>query len=213
MAAQVVRALTHRADFYGRLSRAQLHDVQERERESAAELPAVLQKAGKASKLAVFDMDELLLRSRVLLDLGRKAGRLTQTLHCLDQAAVRPEQRLRKIAACLAGLSQKDFVEAARAIPLDDLAARRVVSLRKQGYCVGIVSDFFDVIAETVRRRVFADFSVGNRLRFQEGRALGEVAIAPAFVHGQGDASKWNLLRHVEEHLQLPSPKVLAIGA
>jgi len=68
-----------------------------------------------------------------------------------------------------------------------------------------------------MRRRVFADFSVSNLLRFHEGKAIGEISIAPAFLHGEDcsekDASKWNLLRHVEERFQLPPPRVLAMDA
>lgn len=213
MASQVVSALMHRAEVYGRLNPAQLQNVQEARRHSEAAFSVVMTKLGKAAKLALFDVDELLLRSRILLDLGRKAGRLDQILHCLEAPVEHTAHRARKIASCLAGLSRKDIIDATRAMPLEDAAAQRVVALRKQGYCVGIVSDLFDVIAETLRRRVFADFSVGNQLQFQEGKAVGEVAIAPAFLHGESHASKWNLLRHVEERLQLPAPRVLAIGA
>jgi phosphoserine phosphatase len=67
-----------------------------------------------------------------------------------------------------------------------------------------------------VRRRVFADFSVANLLRFQDGVATGLLSTSPIFQHRAGcrehEVCKWNVLLHLEEKLAIRSSQVLAVG-
>jgi len=78
------------------------------------------------------------------------------------------------------------------------------------------VSDSFRIITEIVRRRVFADFSIANLLRFRDGKATGQVSVAPLFLHEEGcprhEICKWNVLLHLEEKLGIPAARILAVG-
>jgi phosphoserine phosphatase len=76
-----------------------------------------------------------------------------------------------------------------------------VVNLRKDGYRVGIVSEGLDLIAEIIRRRVFADFSVGHHLYFHGGRATGAITEAPQ-----------PLLIHLADHLAIRPEHIVTVG-
>ncbi len=56
---------------------------------------------------------------------------------------------------------------------------KTIIALRKLGYRVGIVTDSYTVAAEVIRRRVFADFCIGKRIDFRDGRTTGEVTPSP----------------------------------
>jgi len=216
MAKQVVRALLHRAERHGRLSIGQVHEVEEVERQANAEFTRVAGRMGGVERLALFDMDGTLLRDRSVLELARRTGRLRQVSEYLDNPAFTATGRTRRIAECLAGVPRADFVEVARSMPLSEGAAETIIALRKRGYRVGIVSDSFRIVTEVVRRRVFADFSVANLLRFRAGAATGDVQLSPLFQHGNGcrdhEVCKWNALLHIEEKLAIPAERVLAVG-
>lgn len=216
MATQVTRVILERAALYGRLQTNFIREVREIERHMQAELSIVFQKIGKPEKLALFDMDGTLLAGRFVTELASHIGR-TEDLHqFLDNPAIDADERTRKIALLFAGVPQSVFVEIARRVPLMPQAGEVIVSLRKAGYRVGIVSDSYFIATETVRRRVFADFSVANVMKFRNSIATGEVRLAPALIHPSGCQAhahcKANVLRHVREKMHLGPENVLAVG-
>jgi phosphoserine phosphatase len=102
-------------------------------------------------------------------------------------------------------------------MPLTPQAAQAVVELRKLGYRVGLLTDSFQVAAETVRRRVFADFAVGHDLLFREGRATGSLIMSGAMrLHPAGCPHhaycKANILLRLLEMFDLATANVIAVG-
>ncbi len=95
-------------------------------------------------------------------------------------------------------------------------AVETVVGLRKLGYVVGIVTDSYYIAAETVRRRVFADFVVSHVLRFRGDRATGHVTIAPSMLHPKTCHKhafcKLNVLHHIAEEAGIAPSKLMAVG-
>ncbi|MFO0877726.1 MAG: haloacid dehalogenase-like hydrolase [Gemmataceae bacterium] len=216
MAAQVVRVLLERASKYGRLRLTHIREVAEVERQMQAELAISLQKMGRAEKLALFDMDGTLLQGRFIETLARRTNRLVELREFLDKDAYSPDERARRIAAVFRGVPKEVFEETARAMPLMPGAVETVVTLRKAGYRVGIVTDSYRVPAEIVRRRVFADFSVSHLMKFSRGKSLGEVKLSPVMEHPHGCAHhlhcKKNVMLHLMEKMGVDSTQVLAIG-
>lgn len=216
MATQVTRVILERAALYGRLQTNFIREVREVERHMEAELSIVFQKIGKPEKLALFDMDGTLLDGRFVAELASHIGRTKDLHQFLDNSAIDADERTRQIAMLFGGVPQSVFVEIARRVPLMPQAHEVIVALRKAGYRVGIVSDSYFIATETVRRRVFADFSVANVMKFRDGVATGEVRLAPALIHPSGCRihahCKANVLRHVREKMHLGSENVLAVG-
>lgn len=216
MAMQVVRTLLNRAARYGRLSLTHVREVEEVERQMQAELTVVLQKIGTAERLALFDMDGTLLRGRYVVELARRTNKAEALTEFLDNYALPAEERTRRISALFADVPQHVFEATARSMPLMPGASKTVVALRRAGYRVGIVTDSYRIAAEIVRRRVFADFSLANLMRFRRGKATGDVTLSPALVHPSGCPQhtfcKLNVMHHLLDRMGLTANQVVAVG-
>jgi phosphoserine phosphatase len=215
-AAQVARAILERAARAGRLRQSQLLQVEEDERHAQAQVAAVLSRLGKVDRLALFDMDGVLLDGRFVVSLARRARRTAELARLLDKAEVPAEERSERIAALFAGVSREAFEETARDMPLMAGAAETVVSLRKAGYRVGVVTDSYLVAAEVVRRRVFADFSVAHLMRFDGRKASGILTLAPLMIQEGGcrlhGVCKVNVMARLVKELGIGTDRVLAVG-
>lgn len=216
MATQVARALLDRAARYGRLHIHQVHHVRGVEQQHQGSLPAILQKVGTPERLALFDMDGVLLQGRFIRQLARRTNRATALGRFLDHPELPAEERSQRITGLFAGVRQEVFERAALEIPLMPGASEAVVTLRKAGYRVGIVSDSYWIAAEVVRRRVFADFSIAHLTHFRLGKATGELTFSPAMAHPHGcqrhRLCKANALYHLLESTGISKEKVLAVG-
>lgn len=216
MAGQVVRVILERAARYGRLDPDQLQEVQEVERRAQSEMVTICQRLGRVQRLALLDMDGTLVCGRFVLTMAQRYNKTAELAEYLDNVELSPKQRTRKIAALFAGLSKKDLEELARAMPLQPGAVETVIALKRLGFRVGIVTDSFFLVAETIRRRVFADFSVGHVMRFRQGVATGEVHLCPAMTHPHGcrqhEICKANVVFHLCEQFQLETSQILAVG-
>jgi glucosyl-3-phosphoglycerate synthase len=216
MATQVARTILGRAACCGRLRESYVQEVVEAERHHQATLENFLSKTGGARRVALFDMDGTLLNGRFVLELAQRTGRAEALDKYLDNAALGAELRTRAIGSLFAGLDRGIFEETARQIPLIDGAVDAVVGLRKAGFCVGIVTDSYQLVAEIVRRRVFADFALGNLMRFKRGKATGAVTLAPTMFHDNGCPEhrfcKSNVIRHVVDKLGVSPEDMLSVG-
>lgn len=216
MAKQVVRTLITRANRYGRLSIEQVQEVEEVERHMNAEFSRMLDTIGTPQRIALFDMDGTLIRTRFVEELARRTGKVRELAEWLDHSEIEPAKRAHGIAALFRGVPKSLFEEIAKEVPVTPGAAETIVALRKAGYRVGIVTDSYRVAAEILRRRVFADFSVANLLRFESGVCSGEFGESPLFLHPHGcevhHVCKKNVALHLLEKLSLTADSLLAVG-
>lgn len=216
MARQVTRVILDRAWRYERLSINRVIEMREAERRAGAgSLPFDLPVSGE-QKYALFDMDGVLLDGRFVVELAEHVGASDDVHRLLDSHILPDEERSRAIAALFAGVPWETFVEVARDMPLMEGAVETVIALRRAGYVVGIVTDSFHVAAETIRRRIFADFCVAHVLHFRNGTATGELTLAPLMHHSQGCRQhvccKANVLRHLNAGSRSASRRILAVG-
>jgi glucosyl-3-phosphoglycerate synthase len=216
MAKQVVRVILDRASRYGRLELQQVREIEEVERHAKAEMDFMLKNFGQVERLALFDMDGTLLKGRFVVNLAQRTNKVGELNDLLDRDDIPADDRTRRIAALFGGIPKEVFEEVARSVPLMPGAVELVIGLRKLGYRVGVVSDSFFSAADTVRRRVFADFSIAHLKKFRRGVATGEVTLSPAMQHPTGcrehTLCKLNVLLHVCEQLGLGAENVLAVG-
>lgn len=216
MATQVARAILRRAACCGRLRDSYMEEVQEAERHQAASLETLFAKAPDTQRVALFDMDGTLLNGRFIQELGHRTGRSEALDSYLDNLALQAEIRTQAIGSVFEGVDRELFEETARQIPLMDGAVDAVVGLRKAGFCVGIVTDSFQMVAEIVRRRVFADFALGNLMRFKRGKATGVVTPSPMMFHDNGCSEhrfcKANVVAHIIDKLGVAPESMLSVG-
>jgi glucosyl-3-phosphoglycerate synthase len=215
MATQVARAILERAAALGRLRLRVARLAEERDRARLAEPEYVVSRVGTVERLALFDMDGTLLNGRFIVELARQTGRTSKLAKYLDRYDLTPETRTKRIASIFRGVRRQIFENIARALPLNPGAVETVVGLRKLGYRVGVVSDSYHIAAETVRRRVFADFALANVLEFRGESATGRVTLAPAMRgtrKGRLAYDKLNTLRFLSRRMGIKARAVLAVG-
>lgn len=216
MATQVARTILERAARCGRLRASFVQAVKEEERHQRGDMVKTLQRLPATERVALFDMDGVLLNGRFVRELAERAGKSAELAVYLDNHKLTAEERAKKIAAIFSGVPKALFEETARQIPLTKGAIEAVVGLRKLGYRVGIVTDSYLIAAEIVRRRVFADFCFAHLMRFKNGKASGRVTLSPAMAHKEGCCEhlfcKVNVLRHLQERLSINAPDVIAVG-
>ena len=215
MATQVARAIIERAAVCGRLKFTYVRQARERDRLHRARPENVLDRVGQVTRLALFDMDGTLLAGRFVRELAQATGKTDALSKYLDRYDLTPMTRARRIARIFRGTPQHVFEQVARGIPLTPGAVEAVVGLRKLGYHVGIVTDSYHIAAETVRRRVFADFALANVVEFRHGKATGEVTLPPTFRSGHTGwraYDKLNALRFLVKRMDISARQVLAVG-
>ncbi len=216
MANQVARTILERAAKAGRLRLSYIRQSREIERIARLTLTDSLGRVPVAEKIALFDMDGVLLNGRFIVSLARAADREDALAALLDNFSITPDARMRQIAAVLAGIRRETFERVARTIPLNPGAVETVVGLRKAGYRVGIVTDSYNSAAEIVRRRVFADFCFSHDMRFRHEKATGRVIPCPAMLHANGcklhQHCKLNVLLHLIERLEISASEIVAVG-
>lgn len=215
MATQVARAILDRAAIYGRLRRSFVRATREKESLIKSDPEFIVSRVGAVDRLALFDMDGTLFDGRYIVELAKRTGREARLAKYLDRYDITPEQRTKSIARVFAGVPADVFAETAKAIPLTPGAVEVVVGLRKLGYCVGIVTDSYQIAAEIARRRVFADFAVSNVVEFRRERATGKVTLAPTMRSGKVGRRAYDKLHAVKfltRRMNISARQVLAVG-
>jgi len=215
MAVQVARAILDRAALCGRLRLRVARLARERDRAKRAHPETVLSNVGSVERLALFDMDGTLLQGRFIQELANRTGRAAKLAKYLDRYDLTPEVRTRRIAALFRGIKKEVFQAVARELPLTPGAVETIVGLRKLGYRVGIVTDSYHIAADTVRRRVFADFALANVMEFHHESATGSVTLAPSMRSkrkGRLAYDKLNTLRFLCKRMNITARSVLAVG-
>lgn len=216
MATQVARTILERAGEWGRLRVSHVRAAKERDRVHRADFRHALNMLKQAEKIALIDMDGTLLNGRFVLELAHGTGRMEALNPLLDNHTLDAAGRTKRIAAIFAGVSKAIFESTARGIPLMPGAVETVVGLRKAGYLVGVVTDSYRMAAETVRRRVFADFTISHVMKFRGEKATGRITLSPAMRHPKGCREhrlcKLNVLRHLLAEVGIGPERVLAAG-
>ncbi|HYE30249.1 MAG TPA: HAD-IB family phosphatase [Methylomirabilota bacterium] len=215
MATQVARAVLQRAGAAGRLRSSFVREIREKERLRKAHRLFNMETIKPAEKLALFDMDGTLLGGRFIVELAKATGRMKALGALLDNEALSAELRSQRISQVFAGVPKETFQAVARAIPLTPAAAEAVIGLRKAGYRVGVVTDSYHIVAEIVRRRVFADFSFAHLMHFQRDKATGRVTLCPT-TFGDGchehHHCKLNVLEQLKARFGIAPENTIAVG-
>ncbi|QNM98696.1 glycosyltransferase [Chitinimonas koreensis] len=215
-AIEIGQAILRRAESVGRLPADRLAETVEHLRRLGASLDNLAQNIEPGGKLALFSMDDTLLDGCFIRALARRAGFETALTSLLGKQT-RGVARSASVAALFEGIPEQTFVEVAKSMPLQPGAVEAITELRRLGYRVGVVSDSYHVAAETVRKRVFADFAIGHALGFANGHATGELTISELFRHSAGCGShgicKRNVLAYLADFADQPFGHTLMVGS
>lgn len=216
MARQVTRTILHRALLHNRLTPSHVSMIEESERHHKSILKNAVRSIAAPARFALFDMDETLIQRRFILELARRTHRSERVHAYLDRPDMNAVDRTLAIAKVLQGIPQATMIDVATRIPLQEGAIETVRELKRKGYTVGIVSDSYFLATEVIRRRVFADFSQGHTLRFENHVATGDLDICRSMVESRFCCKhlfcKANVVVQLERDFGAHRNEMIAVG-
>ncbi len=184
MANEVSRVIYARARTAGRLHVDQIVTMYEAQAQAAASLDYVLSRRRGRLRLLLLDMHAIVAVGAAAMHLlpASAAAWMPTTSTGLPDARARVSAQ----AAQLRFVHRQQLEEAARGLPLRPGVVEFVNRMRRSGFMVGVIGHGFFVLAEVLRRRVFADFALAHLLQFDGDVCTGQVRLNPAL---QADAS------------------------
>lgn len=177
---------------------------------------AVQENLSEFRKMAIFDMDDTLLRGRFIDACARKFGFMAR-LEDLRQQESDPVILTKRIGLLLKGKTIDELLDVAQALELVPDVKTTVEELKNRGYIIGIISNSYTLITNLIARRIGADFSYANQLDIFEGKATGEVSI-PSVFFASADSlcghacCKTNALQAACEKYNVPLHNCIAVG-
>lgn len=211
VAKAIIRRATLRQDNYVTLDELGTVNI------ITKQLESVMKEEMKSlRKMFVFDMDNTLLQGRFIDTCARHFG-FTSTLTDLRHKETDAAVRTKRIAQLLKGLPMGELLKVADSLPLVKDAIEVVEQLKANGNVVVIISDSYQFVTELVKNKIGADFSIGNRLEFFEGKCTGEVIIPSWFYdHPESRCNhslcKTHALLHLARKYDISPENCVAIG-
>lgn len=177
---------------------------------------AIRESARSLKKIAVFDMDNTLLRASFIHTAAERFGCKKELLDIIT-STTNPFIRTKQIARLLKGKNISELLKVADEIPVTDGLKEIVELLKAGGFITGIISDSYDCITNHFKNRYGFDFSLANELEFSKSVATGEVKIPSFFLGHDGsicshEYCKTHALTHICSHFNVPVADTLAIG-
>lgn len=162
--------------------------------EQEADEPAVpvinLQKPqaddSKRQKMAIFDMDDTILKGRFLDTCARKFG-FTARLEDMRAEEKDVMHLTKQVGLLFKGKTMDELLDIVHGMEMISDIKHVVKELKQQGYIVGIISNSYTLITNYVMKNIEADFSYANQLEFFEGKATGEVN-TPSYFFASGES-------------------------
>jgi len=177
---------------------------------------AIWESSRNLKKIAIFDMDNTLLRDSFIYSAATKFGFKKELLEIVTTQG-NPFIRTKQIARLLKGKNISQLLKLAEEIPVTDNIQSIIASLKENGFIVGLISDSYDCITNHMKNRFSFDFSLGNELEFSKSVATGEIKIPSFFLPHDGsicnhEYCKSHALTHICKKFNVPVSDTLAIG-
>lgn len=216
MSDQVVKTILTRSILYKKLNSLSVKESLESERISKFEFSIMSKQFDASRPIALFDMDNTLLEGSFLEHLAQFSERVEELRGILGNHQMNPIQRTKVIARIISGIPKSVFEKIARTIPLRPYAQETIVELKKKGFQVGIITDSYFIVAEVIRRRIFADFSIAHILHFKKNYSSGDITLSPFMsnVHGceKHALCKANFIPNLEKVTSRKNPFIISTG-
>jgi phosphoserine phosphatase len=164
----------------------------------------------RAKRLVVMDVDSTLIQDEVIELLADEADCRPQVALITERAMAGEldfEASLRERVRLLKGLDHAAIERARRRIRLTPGARTFVRTLKRLGFCVGIVSGGFTPFTDGLRSELDLDYAYANTLETVDGVLTGEVS-GPIVDR----ARKAELLAEIAARQGVPLSQCVAIG-
>lgn len=167
-------------------------------------------------KIAIFDMDNTILRASFINTAANAFGFTTELLNIVTNNN-NPFIRTKLIARLLKGKTIGDLLAVADNIEITPHLQEVINELKHQGYITGIISDSYDCITNHLKNKFGFDFTISNELEFSKSIATGEVKIPSLFLSDdksqcKHDYCKLNALINICEKYDVDLKNTLVVG-
>ncbi len=166
-------------------------------------------------KMAIFDLDKTFLRSRFIDTCAGLYGfeKELMNIRSMEKDVVTVTKN---IARLMKGLNISQVLAVTESIPIVEDAVDTIAELKKRGCVVGITTDSYDVVANHVKNKIGADFSMANELEFSRSITTGEVKL-PSFFFNQPSICKHslrktNVMQYILHHYHIDINNTITIG-
>jgi glucosyl-3-phosphoglycerate synthase len=208
MANEIARVIYARAHAAGRLHGEQVVAMYEAQRQAAAALPYILSRRRGQLRVLLLSLDTLLDGTDFMQAMGQATGQSPT----VDRARGSGDEagRIKQWAGLMRFVHREQIERVAHSLPIRTGVVAFVNHMRRCGFMVGVLSDDWLVVAEAMRRRVFADFALGHALVVEGEVCTGEVRFSPMYQAPGADdhpdaattGSRLVCKSHVLQHLQ-----------
>lgn len=177
---------------------------------------AIRESLTSLKKIAVFDMDNTILRASFIHTAADAFGFKKELVNVITNND-NPFIRTKLIARMLKGNTIGDLLTLTESIEVTSNMKEIVTELKKQGYITGIISDSYDCVTNHLKNKFGFDFTISNELEFSKSVATGEVKIPSLFLSDEKsqckhDYCKLNSLIAICENYKVDLKNVLFIG-
>lgn len=177
---------------------------------------AIKEQVKGLKKMAIFDMDNTILRGR-FIDTCAEIFGFTPELKKLRATETDSVILTKQIARLMKGRNFGELLKVAESIPLVGDIEETVKELKSRGYIVGIISDSYDFITNHVKNKIGADFCLSNELEFSNSIATGEVKLPSFFINHSASICKHtlcktNALQHITQQYGVLLSNCVAVG-
>ena len=167
-------------------------------------------------KMAVFDMDDTILKGRFIDECAKKFG-FEAKLHDLRDEEKDPIILSKRIGLLLKGRTIDELLDVIHNIDMVADIKNVVAELKARGYIIGIISNSYTLITNYVVKNIGADFSYAILLEIIEGKATGEVNM-PSYFFASPESicghafCKTNALQYACEKYHVQFKNCIAVG-
>ena len=177
---------------------------------------AIKESSKSLKKIAIFDMDNTLLRASFIHSAAEKFNFKKELIEIVTTQS-NPLIRTKQIAKLLKGKNISELLRVADEIPVTINVTTTIALLKECGFIVGIMSDSYDCITNHLKNRYSFDFSLANELEFSKSICTGEVRLPSFFLSHESSVCnhkycKTHALTHICKHFNVPVSDTLAIG-
>lgn len=177
---------------------------------------AIREELTSLKKIAIFDMDNTILRTSFITMAAKEFGFKNELLNIVSES-INPFIRTKQIAMLLKGKSIGELLKVADDIEITQHLKEVIIDLKAQGYITGVISDSYDCITNHLKNKFGFDFTISNELEFSKSIATGEVKI-PSFFLSNGisqckhDYCKLNALIKICKNYNVDLKNTLFVG-
>ncbi|MBL0337042.1 MAG: HAD-IB family phosphatase [Chitinophagaceae bacterium] len=173
-------------------------------------------KLTKPKSIAVFDMDNTILRASFIGTAAKEFG-FENELNVAVIKAGNAVMRTKLIGQLLKGKSIHELLDLVDGIQVTSGLTELLYQLKARGYITGIISDSYECITEHIKEKFAFDFTISNALLFSNNRATGFVEVNTSFLADkesicQHEYCKTNALRAICENCKIDIKNSLVIG-